>query len=64
MSEAGFVTLETSPTPLSADAVEERLPSIEELKQRCSEQLAAMRGDHVRSLNPTPYKVGWTRTCI
>lgn len=37
--------------------MQERLPSLEELKQQCSEQLAAMRGDHVRSLNPTPYKV-------
>lgn len=33
------------------------LPSLQELKQRCRQQLQAMRSDHIRSLNPTPYKV-------
>lgn len=35
----------------------ERLPSLVELRKRCSQQLDAMRTDHMRSLNPTPYKV-------
>lgn len=35
----------------------EPLPSLLQLRKRCSEQLAAMRSDHMRALNPTPYKV-------
>ncbi|EFJ35203.1 hypothetical protein SELMODRAFT_166073 [Selaginella moellendorffii] len=36
---------------------QEPLPSLEESRQRCQKQLAAMRPDHMRGLNPTPYKV-------
>lgn len=40
------------------EAVEvEALPSLVELRQRCRTQLDSMREDHIRSLNPTPYKV-------
>lgn len=38
----------------------ERLPSLEEGRLRCKEQLEAMRPDHLRALNPTPYKVSVT----
>ncbi|KAI5069109.1 hypothetical protein GOP47_0015410 [Adiantum capillus-veneris] len=38
----------------------EPLPSLAEAKARCKEQLEAMRPDHLRSLNPTPYKVSVT----
>ncbi|KAL6069911.1 Nicotinate phosphoribosyltransferase [Balamuthia mandrillaris] len=33
------------------------LPSLEEIKHRCQQQVAEMREDHLRPLNPTPYKV-------
>ncbi|EGD79469.1 nicotinate phosphoribosyltransferase domain containing 1 [Salpingoeca rosetta] len=33
------------------------LPTIHELKQRVTEQVAELRQDHKRRLNPTPYKV-------
>ncbi|KAJ7526357.1 hypothetical protein O6H91_16G002700 [Diphasiastrum complanatum] len=36
---------------------QESLPSLEYLRQHCQQQLAAMRPDHMRGLNPTPYKV-------
>ncbi|KAG0598188.1 hypothetical protein M758_12G053200 [Ceratodon purpureus] len=35
----------------------EPLPSLVHLRKRCLDQLAAMRTDHMRALNPTPYKV-------
>lgn len=35
----------------------EELPSIKYIKRRCMEQLDQMRPDHMRRLNPTPYKV-------
>ncbi|CAK9233591.1 unnamed protein product [Sphagnum jensenii] len=35
----------------------EKLPSLEDVKKHCMQQLAAMRSDHMRSLNPTPFKV-------
>ncbi|KAJ7526353.1 hypothetical protein O6H91_16G002700 [Diphasiastrum complanatum] len=35
---------------------QESLPSLEYLRQHCQQQLAAMRPDHMRGLNPTPYK--------
>uniref|UniRef100_A0A0C9S423 Nicotinate phosphoribosyltransferase n=1 Tax=Wollemia nobilis TaxID=56998 RepID=A0A0C9S423_9CONI len=35
----------------------EPLPSLEKIRERCLKQLAEMRSDHMRSLNPTPYKV-------
>lgn len=39
---------------------QEQLPSLNDVKARCKEQLAAMRPDHLRGLNPTPYKVSVT----
>lgn len=35
----------------------ETLPTLEEIRKRCKKQLAEMRPDHMRELNPTPYKV-------
>jgi nicotinate phosphoribosyltransferase len=35
----------------------EKLPSLEDVKKHCMQQLAAMRSDHMRALNPTPFKV-------
>lgn len=35
----------------------EPLPILEEIRKRCKIQLAEMRSDHMRELNPTPYKV-------
>jgi len=35
----------------------EKLPSIHEIKAHCDKELGIMRRDHVRLLNPTPYKV-------
>ena len=35
----------------------EPLSSLEEARTRCRAQLDAMRPDHLRGLNPTPYKV-------
>eukprot|EP00850_Spirogloea_muscicola_P018720 SM000174S03375 [mRNA] locus=s174:284829:288763:- [translate_table: standard] len=37
--------------------VAEQLPSLEEVRATCARQLAAVRPDHLRALNPTPYKV-------
>ncbi|KAH7285979.1 hypothetical protein KP509_33G053800 [Ceratopteris richardii] len=38
----------------------EPLPALEDVRSRCKAQLAAMRSDHLRVLNPTPYKVSVT----
>ncbi|KAK4477480.1 hypothetical protein RD792_016703 [Penstemon davidsonii] len=35
----------------------EELPPIKLIRERCIEQLGQMRPDHMRRLNPTPYKV-------
>ncbi|XP_020112030.1 nicotinate phosphoribosyltransferase 2-like isoform X1 [Ananas comosus] len=35
----------------------EELPSIKKIRTRCMQQLEQMRPDHMRRLNPTPYKV-------
>ncbi|XP_057871510.2 nicotinate phosphoribosyltransferase 2 [Cryptomeria japonica] len=35
----------------------EPLPTLESIRGLCSKQLAQMRPDHMRALNPTPYKV-------
>jgi len=35
----------------------ESLPTLNEIRERCLRHLAEMRPDHMRELNPTPYKV-------
>ncbi|XP_027361996.1 nicotinate phosphoribosyltransferase 1-like [Abrus precatorius] len=35
----------------------ETLPPLKEIRERCIKQLEQMRPDHMRRLNPTPYKV-------
>eukprot|EP00116_Pleurobrachia_bachei_P015187 sb/3475449/ len=35
----------------------EELPNIREIKERCDREIGSMRKDHIRLLNPTPYKV-------
>uniref|UniRef100_M8CQK8 nicotinate phosphoribosyltransferase n=1 Tax=Aegilops tauschii TaxID=37682 RepID=M8CQK8_AEGTA len=43
---------------VNAEAVQrEELPSLNENRSRCMRQLERMRPDHLRKLNPTPYKV-------
>ena len=37
------------------------LPSLEESRKLCQAQLAHIREDHLRHLNPTPYKVSVNR---
>lgn len=39
----------------------EALPALAALKEQCKQELAAMRSDHLRALNPTPYKVSGGR---
>ncbi|XP_027078339.1 nicotinate phosphoribosyltransferase 1-like isoform X1 [Coffea arabica] len=41
----------------SSDRRREELPPIKEIRDRCIDQLDRMRPDHMRRLNPTPYKV-------
>ncbi|KAK7406531.1 hypothetical protein VNO78_08158 [Psophocarpus tetragonolobus] len=41
----------------SSDKKEETLPPLKEIRERCIKQLEQMRSDHMRRLNPTPYKV-------
>lgn len=36
-----------------------RLPTLKEIKQNVKESIENLRPDHLRSLNPTPYKVGF-----
>ncbi|KAF6151457.1 hypothetical protein GIB67_016269 [Kingdonia uniflora] len=43
--------------PGGSDETRQRLPPINEIRSRCIEQLDQMRPDHMRRLNPTPYKV-------
>ena len=33
------------------------LPTLNEVRDRCKQQIETMREDHMRRLNPTPYKV-------
>lgn len=35
----------------------ETLPPLKDIRERCIKQLEQMRCDHMRRLNPTPYKV-------
>jgi nicotinate phosphoribosyltransferase len=41
----------------NADEAREELEPLKELRNRCIKQLENMRPDHMRRLNPTPYKV-------
>ncbi|PSS36070.1 Nicotinate phosphoribosyltransferase [Actinidia chinensis var. chinensis] len=43
--------------PGSADKAREELPPLKEIRDCCIKQLEQMRPDHMRRLNPTPYKV-------
>ncbi|KAJ8770777.1 hypothetical protein K2173_021424 [Erythroxylum novogranatense] len=43
--------------PGSSDKTREELPSLKDTRHRCINQLEQMRPDHMRRLNPTPYKV-------
>ncbi|GMY11781.1 nicotinate phosphoribosyltransferase 1 [Fagus crenata] len=43
--------------PGNSDKAREDLPPLKDIRQRCIEQLEKMRPDHMRRLNPTPYKV-------
>jgi len=40
--------------------VTQKLPNLEMLKERVSASLSLLRADHIRPLNPTPYKVSVT----
>lgn len=42
----------------------EDLPPLKDIRTRCIDQLELMRPDHMRRLNPTPYKVLLTYLCI
>ena len=37
--------------------VKEKLPTLEECRTRAREQIFSLREDHIRVLNPTPYKI-------
>ncbi|CAL0331795.1 unnamed protein product [Lupinus luteus] len=41
----------------TSDKKEETLPPLRDIRERCIKQLEQMRPDHMRRLNPTPYKV-------
>lgn len=41
----------------SSEKVREELPPLKDIRERCMKQLEQMRPDHLRRLNPTPYKV-------
>ncbi|KAL5719604.1 nicotinate phosphoribosyltransferase [Ranunculus cassubicifolius] len=43
--------------PGSSGKTRERLPPLKEIRERCIQQIEQMRSDHMRRLNPTPYKV-------
>ena len=44
---------------IPVDRRREELPPIKEIRDRCIDQLDRMRPDHMRRLNPTPYKVSY-----
>ena len=39
------------------DIKKDTLPALRDIRERCINQLEQMRPDHMRRLNPTPYKV-------
>ncbi|KAH1118855.1 hypothetical protein GLYMA_17G172500v4 [Glycine max] len=41
----------------STDIKKDTLPALRDIRERCINQLEQMRPDHMRRLNPTPYKV-------
>ncbi|KAG4169217.1 hypothetical protein ERO13_A12G072300v2 [Gossypium hirsutum] len=43
--------------PGKSGKVREELPALQDIRDHCIKQLEQMRPDHVRRLNPTPYKV-------
>ncbi|XP_052195504.1 nicotinate phosphoribosyltransferase 2-like isoform X2 [Diospyros lotus] len=43
--------------PGKPDEARVKLPPLKEIRERCIKQLEQMRPDHMRRLNPTPYKV-------
>lgn len=43
--------------PGTSDKPRAELPSLEKIRSRCMQQLEKLRPDHIRRLNPTPYKV-------
>ncbi|KAB1214753.1 Nicotinate phosphoribosyltransferase [Morella rubra] len=43
--------------PGKTDKAREDLPPLKDIRERCIKQLEQMRPDHMRRLNPTPYKV-------
>ncbi|CAN6297133.1 unnamed protein product [Urochloa humidicola] len=43
--------------PGNSSKSREELPSLHEIRRRCIQHLERMRPDHMRRLNPTPYKV-------
>ncbi|KAJ3700404.1 hypothetical protein LUZ61_004109 [Rhynchospora tenuis] len=43
--------------PGQSNECREELPSLNKIRARCIKQLEQMRQDHMRRLNPTPYKV-------
>ncbi|XP_071705482.1 nicotinate phosphoribosyltransferase 2-like [Rutidosis leptorrhynchoides] len=43
--------------PGSADKAREELPTLKQIRDHCMKQLEQMQTDHMRRLNPTPYKV-------
>ncbi|KAL5675950.1 hypothetical protein ACJX0J_012081, partial [Zea mays] len=42
--------------PGTSDKPRAELPSLEKIRSRCMQQLEKLRPDHIRRLNPTPYK--------
>ncbi|KAI3813362.1 hypothetical protein L1987_18084 [Smallanthus sonchifolius] len=44
----------------NTDKEREELPTLKENRERCAQQLDQMRPDHMRKVNPTPYKVSVT----
>ncbi|KAG5066746.1 hypothetical protein JHK86_010477 [Glycine max] len=44
-------------TPSVAPLQKDTLPALRDIREQCINQLEQMRPDHMRRLNPTPYKV-------